>query len=222
MFDMEKLSKGVASKIAVELNLDNDNKEVIAYGAFAILHMLLCIMLAIVFGALFGVLVETLIISFIVSILRKYSGGVHASTPGICAAIGTIVSVGLGKVALIISYFLSLKFLLVLGIITFIVAYYIVYKLAPVDSPAKPIKKIEKIKRMKKGSMIILSFYLLFVVLNIILFITSRNRSFVICSLCIYVGVLWQVLTLTYSGSVLFTYLDSFFNHIQTYIGRGI
>lgn len=211
---MERLCKDIANKIAIELNLDNDNEEVIAYGTFAILHITLCIILVIVFGALFHVLLEALIISFTVSILRKYSGGVHASTPGICAAIGTFACVGLAEVALIISRFFSFWSLLILGIIIFITAYYIIYKLAPVDSPSKPIKKAEKRKRMKKACNMLLSFYLIIEIINIVVYFISGNRSFVVYSVCIYLGVIWQVSTLTNSGDLVLRKIDSFFYHI--------
>ena len=91
---MEKLSNNIANKVASELTLDENNREVIAYGTFALIQMLLSITLVFLFGLLFHVAFEALIISFTGSILRKYSGGVHASSPGICTFIGTIVCVG--------------------------------------------------------------------------------------------------------------------------------
>ena len=42
---MEKLTNNIAKTVSAELNLDNDSKEVIAYGLFAILHTILCIFL---------------------------------------------------------------------------------------------------------------------------------------------------------------------------------
>ena len=78
---MEKLSNNIANKVALELSLDDDNREVIAYGTFALIQMLFSIILVFLFGLLFHVAFEALIISFTGSILRKYSGGVHASSP---------------------------------------------------------------------------------------------------------------------------------------------
>ena len=219
---MEKLCEDIADKIALELDLDNDNREVIAYGTFAILHMILSIILIIIFGILFNVLIEAVIISFTIAILRKYSGGVHASTPGICATIGTIVCVGLATVAVLISSLVSLKLLLILGCIIFLGGYYIIYKLAPVDSLAKPIKKVEKRKRMKKGSILILTFYLIIEIVNSVVYIVTGNKSFVVYLLCLYLGVIWQVLTLTNLGSLAVGKIDSFFYHIKVLIGRRI
>ena len=58
----------------------------------------------------------------------------------------------------------NLKLIIILGVVIFIWSYYIIYKLAPVDSASKPIVKEEKRKRMKKGSIILLSVYLIITV----------------------------------------------------------
>jgi len=220
---MERLSNSIANKIATELNLDNDNREVIAYGTFALLQMALSIILVVIFGWAFHIVVEVLIISFTTSILRKYSGGVHASSPGICAFVGTVFCVGQALlVVLVIGNVVTLKLVLLLGVITFVVSYFVVYKLAPVDSAAKPIKREEKRNRMKKKSILVLCFYLAIVVLNIMLYIGNGEKQILIYSICIYVGILWQVFTLTSWGQITLGKIDSFFNHIIIFIERRI
>ena len=169
---MEKLTNNIAEKIGSELGLDNDHKEVIAYGTFAILQTLLSIALTVIFGFAFGVLTETLVVSFTISILRKYSGGVHASSPGICAAIGTIIAVGQALlICFIITPLINLKLVIFLGLLTFSWSFYIIYKLCPVDSAAKPIKTQKKKNRMKKTSILILCVYVVIVLLNTIMYL---------------------------------------------------
>lgn len=211
---MEKLCAKISNNIASELNLDNDKREIIAYGTFALLQMIVSIFVTIIFGYIFNVLIEALIVSFIISILRKYSGGIHASSPGICTLLGTIVCISEARIACILGPLISLKFNLVLGLITFSLSYYVVYKLAPVDSLAKPIKKEQKRKRMKKGSIIVLSAYGLIAIINAIIYLYSINVRFLIFSICIYEGILWQVFTLTYIGHVILGKIDTFLNHI--------
>ena len=75
MFNAEMLSKKIAFKIANELNLDNDNKEVISYGIFAIVQMVYNILLVILFGAIFNVVIEALIVSFIISYFKEIIRG---------------------------------------------------------------------------------------------------------------------------------------------------
>ena len=208
---MEKLSNNIANKVASELTLDENNREVIAYGTFALMQMLLSITLVFLFGLLFHVAFEALIISFTGSILRKYSGGAHASSPGICTFIGTIVCVGQAVlISLLISSVANFKFVIALGVVIFIWSYYIIYKLAPVDSASKPIVKEEKRKRMKKGSIILLSLYLIITVFLILFYISSVEKKLLFYALCLYAGILWQAFTLTSPGHLLIGKVDTF------------
>jgi accessory gene regulator B len=211
---MERLANNIASRVAAELSLDKDKREVVAYGAFAILQMLLSIMLVIIFGVLFQVVIEALIISFTASILRKYSGGVHASSPSICTFIGTIICVGQAVlISLLIGSGANLYLVLMLGAMIFIWSYYLIYKLAPVDSAKKAIVKEEKRKLMKKGSILILSVYLIVAIIFIILYISMGGKKFLFYALCLYSGILWQVFTLTAPGHLLIGKIDTFLNH---------
>lgn len=209
MLKIEDICEKISSNIAQELNLDDDKKTVINYGIFTFIQMIICIVLVIIFGLIFNVVVEAVIISFTISTLRKSSGGVHASSPGRCAIIGTITSVGMG----IISRYINASFSLVIlaGGIVFIWSYYTVYKLAPVDSPAKPIRSIEKRIRLKKNSMMILSVYLIIVIIEILYFYFMKSSKVLVYSLCIYMGMLWQVFSLTKYGHSVMKELDKLF-----------
>lgn len=212
---MEKLCNKIANKIALQLEFDNDKKEVLAYGAFALFQMIISIVLVLIFGIVFHVAVEALIISFIVSILRKYSGGVHASSPSACMFIGTILCVGQAiLIKLFIVPLVNIKILLILGVLIFIWSYYILYKLAPVDSLSKPIKREKKRIRMKKGSIKILSIYLIIVLLDIIIFNYFEENKPIIYAVCICLGVLWQTFTLTKFGFLTITNVDTLFKNI--------
>jgi len=207
MFKIENICEKISGYIAQELNLDDDKKSVINYGIFAFIQMVICIALVIIFGFIFNVIIEALIISFTISILRKSSGGVHASSPERCAVIGTVSSVSMALISKYIN--VSFSFAILVGIIIFICSYYIVYKLAPVDSIAKPIKSIEKRKRLKKSSITILSVYLTVVVINILCYLVMKNFSLLRYLLCIYMGLLWQIFSLTKSGHLILGKLDN-------------
>ncbi|MBN1035145.1 accessory regulator AgrB [Clostridium botulinum] len=201
MFKVEGICKKISDYIAEELNFDDDKKSVINYGIFAFVQMVICIALVIIFGVIFNVTIEALIISFTVSILRKSSGGVHASSPERCAVIGTVTSVGMALMAKNINY--SFSFVILFGIIVFVWSYYILYKLAPVDSIVKPIKNIKKRRRLRKSSIITLSVYLIIVIINILSYLSINNFVLLTYSLCIYMGLLWQVFSLTKSGHLI-------------------
>ena len=212
---MGKLANGIANKVASELSLDGNSREVIAYGIFALMQMFLSIFSVFLFGLLFHLAFEALIISFTAAILRKYSGGVHSSSPEICIFIGTIVCVGQAiLIAILMGLIVNFKLVIILGVVILIWSYYIVFKLAPVDSIAKPIVKEEKKKRMKKGSIILLSVYLAITVFLILLYISSGERKLLFYALCLYSGILWQVFTLTTPGHLLIGKVDFFLNHI--------
>jgi len=219
---MEKLTNNMASKIAKELELDNDNRDIIAYGMFALISIALSIISIIIFGMIFHVAIEALIICFTGSILRKYSGGVHASSPSRCIIIGTIVCIGQAIIfSLLIGPVITKSLVIILGIVVFVMSYYFLYKLAPVDSIAKPIKKREKIIRMKKRSIFVLSIYLIIVIINIFMHEYSQKKGSLIYSLCIYGGVTWQVFTLTKMGNNIMNKIDSFFSQIARFI-KGV
>lgn len=212
---MEKLTNNIADRVAAEFKLDKDNRDIIAYGTFAIMSIALSIIFVIIFGLIFHVMIEALIICFAGSILRKYSGGAHASSPGRCIAIGTFICIGQALLfTFLIGSVITLSLFIFLGIGVFALSYYLIYKLAPVDSSAKPIKTKEKKIRMKKGSIIILGAYIIIAVINTAIYIILRDKSFLIYSLCIYGGVAWQTFTLTRVGHSIINSIDDFLNHI--------
>lgn len=206
MFSVEKISKKISSSISKELEFDSEKEEVINYGIFAFIQMFISIILVGIIGIILGVFKEALLISFVTAILRKSSGGVHAGTPGSCNIIGTIASIVMGLVAKFIK--VNIDEVTLLGGITFFIAYIAIYRLAPVDSITKPINSIAKRKRLKRSSLIIISIYFAIVVLNIGCFLVFDKIVFIKYTICIYLGVLWQVFSLTQMGHFILKKLD--------------
>ncbi|MFW2487388.1 accessory gene regulator ArgB-like protein [Clostridium chromiireducens] len=209
MLKIEYISEKISNNIAQELKLDDDKKSVINYGIFTFIQMVICIVLVIIFGIIFHVVAEALIVSFTISILRKSSGGVHASSPGRCAIIGTVTGVGMGLMSKYIN--ISFSLVIMIGCIIFTWSYYIVRKLAPVDSLAKPIKSLKKRTRLKKRSMMILSVYLIIIIVEIVYYYFIRNKNILVYSVCIYMGMTWQVFSLTKYGHSVMKKLDKLF-----------
>lgn len=195
------LSNKITEVISNELKLDKDKQEVINYGAFALIQVIVSLMFVALFGFIFGVLLESLLVSFTISILRQFSGGMHASKPSICVIMNTIITTSLALGAHYLKNFMSEFIALFLGILVFIWAYYIIYEKAPVDSKAKPITSVKKRKRMRKISLVIISVYILLSLLFIYAYLFLQNNIHIIAySLCIYGGVAWQIFTLTKTG----------------------
>lgn len=221
MFNIEALANNISKKVVSELNFDDDKREIIAYGAFALIQTFFSIALIIIFGNIFNVTIEAVIISFTISILRKASGGVHASSPGICTFLGTVIFVVLAILCKV-SPVISLYKIALIGFGTFVLSYYIIYKLAPVDNKSKPIKKEKRRMLLKKRSFNILTIYVVIILCNLISYNFISDKRFLIYTLCIYSGVVWQVFTLTKFGHLILNKVDFFLNNIIKSIRRGI
>jgi accessory gene regulator B len=87
-----------------------------------------------------------------------------------------------------------------------------VFRLAPVDSPAKPIRKKERRTRMKKTSLLMLVIFFCITIFIYILYIKIGVKRFLVYSICLYGGVLWQVFTLTKPGHSVLGAIDYLFN----------
>ena len=200
MFLIEKISNRFAEKIANEMDYDQDKKEVMAYGTHAILQIFFSLLFVVIFGLIFGVLIEALIVSFSTSILRKYSGGVHAASPAICMIVGTVACIGFGLLS-IVPFATNLYFVYGYLIITFFITMMVFIKLAPVASSAKPISDKKKV-RMKKGSLIALGIYLIITTALLFGFYMSSEPAWLRYVFSLLCGTLWQAFTLTKAGEV--------------------
>lgn len=213
---MESISNKIANKVASGLNMDEDKKEVIAYGTFSLLQIFLSIFLVSVIGYIFHLSIEALIVMFTGSILRQFSGGAHASTPGNCTTIGVIVCIGQAiLLSALVDTFSNLNLFIIIELIVFVCAYYAIYKLAPVDNPAKPIKKKEKRERMKKISLIILSVYFILILSFMVIYAIIKEQKLLVYALCIAGGTAWQTFTLTKSGHLILFRTDKYLKYIS-------
>ncbi|MCT4594545.1 MAG: accessory gene regulator B family protein [Anaeromicrobium sp.] len=199
---IHKLSNHISEKIENELNHDNDQREVIKYGVFVSMQILYSILVSIIIGLVCGTLKEILIISFTASILRRYSGGVHATSLNRCVVIGNFI---FGVMALGVKYiYLSnhISLYLIGGI--FLYGYYVIFKYVPVDTESKRIKNDIKRKKLRNKSLVLLSIYLIITML----FIKDN------VSMAIAMGIFYQIFTLTKLGNVTLSKLDNILSNI--------
>ncbi len=216
MFSISEVTDRLSKKVSNELDLDEEKRSVINYGMFALIQMMISIFLVLIFGTFLGVSTEALIVSFTVSILRKSSGGVHANTPEKCAIVGTVSSIIMG---MLVRYSTTRYISIGVIIIIFIISFFVVYRLAPVDSASKPIKKIEKRNRLRNISMMILMIYLIIICINFVSYKFTNDIRLIDYSLCICLGVMWQVFSLTKSGHLILGKIDNLLEAIK--IKRG-
>lgn len=218
MFSVEKVANKLADKITVELQYDSNQRAVVAYGLFSLLQITISILAVYIFGQLCGIPVEGLIVIFSIAILRKYSGGAHAGSPGMCAIIGSVIAVGFGFIAINIE--LSIGSISLVGVLVLGYALYIINKLAPVDSKAKPIRKAETKKRLKKKSILILGVYTSIILVMLMVYSKTQASYLMDYIMCIYLGTVWQVTSLTKTGHILLAKIEILFNNILILLRR--
>ena len=118
---IENISKLIAEKVSSELNYDNERKEIIQYGTYALIQTLISIISVLILGLVFNIALEALIFLFTASILRKYSGGAHSESSNVCTLLGIIISICIGFL-IKSSFFAKMNFELVvfIGIVIFV------------------------------------------------------------------------------------------------------
>lgn len=216
---MERLANSVADKISLKLSYPEEQRKVIAYGLTALFQTFFMTAIVLLLGAILNIFIESAILCFAVAILRKYSGGTHASSIASCTIIGVVFCIGFGILIKTISQTgMSPIVLLILSILVFASAFYIAIRKAPVDSPNKPIRTEKKKRKMKTGTIALLSFYML--ISTVLLFNISLSPIFVSALLCLLLSVTWQMSSLTSPGKVFLEGLDRLIYRIITFERR--
>ncbi|AKA69304.1 accessory gene regulator ArgB-like protein [Clostridium scatologenes] len=211
---IEKMSVKIGRNAKLFLNVDEDKEQIIVYGAINLLQTIFAISWVIIAGLFFGVLYEALLFSITVSILRKYSGGAHASSPSHCIIIGTILAVASGIFIDKIFFKINILTAILISTACIVFAFIIVAKNAPVDSAKKPITNIELKKQFKKKSIIVLFIFSLIITILYALSTKYSALYYIKFIESIILGVLWQTITLTKSGTIFLSKVDFFLEHI--------
>lgn len=218
----EKIATKIGNNAKLFLNVNEEQEQIIVYGAINLFQMLFAILWVIIAGLLFGVFYEALIFSITASILRKYSGGVHASSPSRCVIIGTFSAALAGILINNIFYTINSITVAVISGAIIIFAFITVFRNAPVDSIKKPIKNIETRRQFKRKSIFTI-FIFLFII--IILFMLNEKFSelyYIKLIESIGVGVLWQTITLTKNGINFLNKVDSALKYIIEGMGTSV
>lgn len=208
MYLTEKLAISLGKKAKMLLNVDSNKEQIIVYGAINLLQIIFSVLWIIVTGLILGVFYEALIFSTTASILRKYSGGVHASSPNRCIIIGTTISCAVGLIVDKFSYNISLTNTIVMGIFFITTSFIILILRAPVDSIKKPITDLNMKKRFKKNSIIILIVFSIFITVLFVLYETTSKPYYLKIIHSIILSILYQSITLTKIGIIIFKKFD--------------
>lgn len=170
--DLAEISQKIANKITLDLDYNEDNKEIVAYAIETGLLNILGISLIILLGLLFNALWSAVLAALFGGTLRRLSGGAHFNTPQKCLLFGAIAysAVGLLAKKLALVGFTSFYFTTIVLLFSLI----LVFNLAPVDSEAKPIHSQSLRKKLKFSSVaFIIATFIAINTVNNSLFITS-------------------------------------------------
>ncbi|QGP93892.1 Accessory regulator protein B [Neomoorella glycerini] len=196
------LTRPAAAYLKEKLNLTPDEEEIAIYGLQVIIYPLISLLSISLVGWLLGCLYTTLAATLTAAFLRLWSGGAHSRSPLTCTLLGAFVSPALGKISLVLAPLLSPFHLLLTIILGSLLSLFFVGRLAPVDSPAKPLLSPQYRQRMRRLS--ITSVFLIAAV-QITLLATAEAPAVV---LALSLGLWWQTFTLTRAGHRFATLID--------------
>lgn len=205
---IEQVSLRIASNIGEKLNKSEEEVAVIKYGLFVLLHTSLIMIVSIIVGLVTNSLKEIMIISMCSAMLKRYSGGVHASSPTRCLVIGVGMSTMLTLTCKFFVDRLSPIYLLLVIIIGLVISYFVLYNRCPVGSKRKPLKKLEKRILLRKKSFNTMNIYSGTIITLYYMYITSDSNY--IKSICISIlfGALIQIFALSKMGEKIIMGID--------------
>jgi len=198
------ITRPIASYLKDRLNLSQDEEAIALFGLQFLIYSFTGYISIFVIALLLGCFWTTLVATLTSAFLRLFSGGAHSKTPLRCTILGAVIAPLLGKTALITSPFLTSSGLLLTVMLGFIISLIIVWRLAPVDSPAKPITSSEYRKKMRYLS---LASVCLITAAQYLLIINKGSHAAIVLSASL--GVWWQAFTLTKAGHWFATLLDN-------------
>jgi len=197
------ITRPAAAYLRQQLDLTPDQEEVAAYGLQLLLYPLLDFALICLAGWLLGCLGATIVAALSTALLRFFSHGAHSRSPVICALTGMIIFPVLGRLALTGAPFftgISLSSTVLLG---GIVSIMIVWRLSPIDSPAKRITSSEERRQLRLHSLVAVVFIS---VLQSALLLWTMQAAAVVLAMSF--GLWWQAFSLTGPGHRLAAALD--------------
>lgn len=205
---IEQISLNIANIIGTKLNKTREEVAVLNYGLFVILHTTITMLAMLIVGILTNSVKEIIIICLSSALLKKYSGGVHASSPIRCLIVGVSMCLIFTLTCnVFVEKLRPTTFLLVL-VIGIVISYIVLYRRSPIGSKQKPLKKESKRKLLRKKSFLVMNMYSLAIV--VLYSIYNINGSYYIKSIClsILLGALIQIFALSEIGERIITGID--------------
>lgn len=153
---INKLASKVVKRLIDNSAIDDTEQELYVYGFFILISQILYFTLTMIFGVLLDIVLESVIFYVAFQFIRRYAGGIHASSELKCE-IATTTSIFLCLLCTKLCETNNIqKQILVLTSIATV----LIFVLCPLDTPEKPLTK-EECKYFRKISWVILLFIML-------------------------------------------------------------
>lgn len=208
---IEKISYNVSNKIGEKAKKSKDEIQVMHYGLFIWIHTILAYIATILVGIIIGKTIEVLLISIVASSLKKFSGGVHATSPNRCLIIGIITTLIFTYIYVFLNKYCGYNFIYIFSIVSIVSCCYIFYKKAPVGTKNKPLKKEETRNRLRKKLFNRINVFILIILLLLIVRSTEiLNYDTAMFVYCIELGIILQTIAITKLGETIILKLDCF------------
>ncbi|MGL5347317.1 MAG: accessory gene regulator ArgB-like protein [Peptostreptococcaceae bacterium] len=208
MSGIEKISKSLSSKLGERLNKSNEEIAVLNYGLFIIMHTTISIIATIIIGILTKTTLEIVIIAFTGALFKRYSGGIHASTPSNCTIIGVLLALILSILCKYIVDISNLKEVILLVTILSILSYIILYKKCPVPSKNKPFKS-EKLRiKIRKRAFGLINICLVTVAVMILIYAKTDILVIKTVIVSMVLGMSLQMFAIVNMGTEVIKMLD--------------
>jgi len=207
---METLAKKMAQSIGKSLGKTEEEIAVIAYGLIGILQFSTIFVLSSIIGLIFGFWLETAIVFLSVGFLRRLTGGAHSSGIYSCLVYSVFFVCGISAIAHYLLATLAWQINLGLLAAVFLFGYVTVALKAPVTPPNKPCRTEQKRKRLRRGSFIVLSLFLVASLLCVMLGWKWCVRCYSV-GLSLVLSTLWQITMMTAVGKGFVEFIDGLF-----------
>ena len=156
---MDMFYKKLSLYLSENQNINKDDEELYEYATKVVVHGIINIAITILIGILFGMLKECVCLFITFFILRKFTGGLHASKYIYCL----ISSIVLMILSLFIIKYLEQNSYHILFLSVLIVSTLLIWFFAPIDNKSKKLSIKEK--KVYKYFSVILSLIFLLIVL---------------------------------------------------------
>lgn len=145
------ISLKVVKKLVDKSLINDTDEELYVYGLFVLLSHILYFILTITIGFLFNIVLESIIFYIAFQFIRRYAGGIHASSELKCE-VATTTSI---FICLLCTKLCEMNNIQIPILILTMIAAISIFILCPLDTPEKPLTKKEY-KYFRKISWIIL------------------------------------------------------------------